>query len=53
MPQARIVQGQNLTYVLPVGWRIGEEGNHALVLQPNDLSAGVIVYGVSGQILTI
>ncbi len=47
-PQTRIVQGRNFTYALPAGWRVGEEGNHALVLQANDLSAGVIVYGVSG-----
>jgi hypothetical protein len=48
MPRTQIVQGRNFTYVLPAGWRVGEEGNHALVLQAQDLSAGVIVYGVSG-----
>ena len=48
MPQAQIVQGRNFTYMLPAGWRVVEEGNHALVLQAYDMSAGVIVYGVSG-----
>lgn len=48
MPETRIIQGRNFTFALPVGWRVGEEGNHALVLQANDLSAGVIVYGISG-----
>ncbi len=48
LPQTRIVQGRNFTYALPAGWRVGEEGNHALVLQAGDLSAAVIVYGVSG-----
>jgi hypothetical protein len=47
-PRTQIVQGRNFTYALPAGWRVGEEGNHALVLQAQDLSAGVIVYGVSG-----
>ena len=32
MPQTRIIQGRNFTYALPAGWRVGEEGNHALVL---------------------
>ena len=44
MPRTQIVQGRNFTYVLPAGWCVGEEGNHALVLQAQDLSAGVIVY---------
>ncbi len=47
-PQAQLVQGRHFTFVLPPGWRVGEEGNHALVLQAPDLSAGVIIYGVSG-----
>ncbi|HOE42063.1 MAG TPA: hypothetical protein PLB25_10605 [Rhodoferax sp.] len=32
MPQTRIIQGRNSNYALPVGWRVGEKGNHALVL---------------------
>ncbi len=48
VPQTRLIQGQNFTYLLPAQWRLAEEGNHALVLQAQDLSAAVIVYGVSG-----
>src|SRR5450631_4558364 len=46
--QVQLVQGRNFTYALPTGWRVAEEGNHALVLQAMDRSAGVIIYGVSG-----
>ena len=43
-----MVRGPHFTYLLPPGWRVGEEGNFALVLRSPDMLAGIIVFGQSG-----
>lgn len=51
MPQqggVQMVRGSNFTFALPAGWRVGEEGQQALVLNSPDGAACVIVFGVSG-----
>lgn len=41
-------QGSNFRFTLPNGWIVGEEGPHALVLRAPDLSAAIVVFGLSG-----
>jgi hypothetical protein len=41
-------QGPNYHHVLPAGWTVGEEGQHALVLRSPDQSASIINFGLSG-----
>lgn len=44
----RPMRGPNFSYLLPPGWRVGEEGPFALVLRSPDMLASIIVYGQSG-----
>jgi hypothetical protein len=46
MTPAQPVRGSNFSYLLPHGWRVGEEGPFALVLLGAD--AGIVVFGQSG-----
>lgn len=46
--ELRIAQGQFFSFALPPGWRVGEEGQHAVSLVAPDNRALTVVVGNSG-----
>jgi len=48
MMNAQPVRGSHFSYLLPQGWRTGEEGPFALALFAPDMKAGIVVFGQSG-----